>query len=91
MSDRIDDNPALCAKSYNPYDYCPLVFRHEDDFILAMLSTTMQDIKRLAGLDGTYLSGEEAVMLDSRCKELTAYMNGRIHELTRIIKQLRGE
>lgn len=78
--------PTLCAKTNNPYTYCPLVFVHEDDFILAMLSMTMQDIKRLAGLDGTSLSGEEAVMLDSRCKELTAYMNGRIDEVIRLFK-----
>lgn len=82
------DTPVGCLKSYNPYNYCPLVFKHEDDFIGDMLEAVMHDIKRLAGLNQT-LSSEEAVMLDSRCKELTAYMNGRIHELVRVIKELK--
>lgn len=84
------DMPSGCLKSYNPYDYCPLLFKNEDDFISQMLEAAMHDIKRLAGLEQT-LSGEEAVMLDSRCKELTAYMNGRIHELVRVIKELKDD
>ncbi len=80
------DKPTQCPKSYSPYNYCPLAFMHEDDFILAMLSGAFLDIKRLAGLKQT-LSGEEAIMLDSRCKEITAYMNGRIHATIQMLER----
>lgn len=86
-----DKSPELCAKSYNPYTYCPLVFKHEDDFILSKIGMFAQEIKRVNNLKNWQsLSGEEAGLFDRYCGEITAYMNGRIHELVKRLKE-KGE
>ncbi len=84
MPDR--PTPALCTKSYNPYSYCPLLFKHLDDFISAMVTTVWSETKRLNGLEAT-ISSAEAEMIDRNTGELTAYMNGRIHEILRQFKK----
>jgi len=71
--------PALCAKTNNPYTYCPLIFVHEDDMILSIVTMIFQDAKRIEEN-----SIEWAQRIDSATRELTAYMNGRIHEAAKI-------
>lgn len=78
--------PALCPKSANPYTYCPLVFMNEDEMIMSYLDGFAQDIKRLNNLPMT-LSGDEAEKFDRWCGTITAYMNGRIHELVGMLKE----
>jgi hypothetical protein len=77
--------PALCLKSYNPYTYCPLAFKHEDDMILAYVNSLAVEIRRLNGLSMS-ISGNDARAIDRYCSEITAYMNGRIHELVKRLK-----
>jgi len=74
--------PALCLKTYNPYTFCPLVFKHEDDMILSYISMLSEDIKRLQ--DDPL---EEAKRIDRTCMTITAYMNGRVHELIQRIEK----
>ena len=74
--------PALCLKTYNTYDYCPLVLRHEDEMILSYISMLAEDIKRANG-NGV----EEVQAIYRHCCEITAYMNGRIHELVNRLKE----
>lgn len=75
--------PALCLKSSNPYVYCPLRFRHIDDMILDCVHSLAIEIRRLNGLP-MCLSGDEAKSVDRYAGQITAYMNGRIHELSRL-------
>lgn len=77
--------PALCPKSYNPYTYCPLAFRHEDEMIMAYVSSLAVEIKRINGHEMS-LSGEDARAIDRYTCQITAYMNGRIHELVKRLK-----
>jgi len=72
--------PALCPKSYNPYNYCPLAFRHEDEMILDYVSQLAIEIKRLNGHEMS-LSGDDAKAIDRYCGQITAYMNGRIRQI----------
>jgi hypothetical protein len=72
--------PALCLKSYNPYTYCPLAFRHEDEMILSYVHSLVVEIRRLNGLPMS-ICGHDAQAIDRYCSEITAYMNGRIHGL----------
>lgn len=79
-----DRSPAQCPKSASPYNYCPLVFRHEDDMILSAISMLATDIKRLSH-HNVHVSSDEAKAIDRASCIITAYMNGRVHEA---IKQL---
>lgn len=81
--------PALCPKSANPYTYCPLVFVHEDDFILSMVQALAGEIMRVNGVKSWASGGatESSRLIDHYCREITAYMNGRIHELVKLIKE----
>jgi hypothetical protein len=81
-----EEVPAKCPKSYNPYTYCPLAFRHEDEMILDYIHQLVVDIKRINGI-GMSLSGEDAQMVDRYACQITAYMNGRIHELLNFKKK----
>ena len=86
MADEEKKVPALCPKSANPYTYCPLVFVHEDDMILSYASSLAVEIKRINGHD-MRLSGDDAKAIDRYTCEITAYMNGRIHELVKLLKE----
>lgn len=71
-----------CPLSCNPYTYCPVMFKHADDFILAKVETVAEETKRLLS------TGREIDiprMIDRYCGEITAYMNGRIHEILKLI------
>lgn len=72
--------PAECPKSYNPYTYCPLAFRHEDDMILDYVTQLAIEIKRINGHE-MLLFGKDGRMIDRYACEITAYMNGRIHQI----------
>ena len=80
------NRPSLCMKTYNPYDYCPLVFRHEDEMIMDYISQLAIDIKRINGHEMS-LSGDDARTIDRYACQITAYMNGRIHELVKRLKE----
>ncbi len=86
MPDENRTPPALCAKSYNPYTYCPLMFKHQDDFISTKIEEVWAETKRLNGLDRV-CKGDEAKMLDRYIGEITAYMNGRIDEVIRLLNK----
>jgi hypothetical protein len=74
------ETPTKCHKSYNPYTYCPIAFRNEDDMILEYVHSLAVEIKRL-NFGTLSLSGDDARAVDRFCGQITAYMNGRIHEL----------
>lgn len=76
-----DTIPALCPKSANPYTYCPLVFKHADEMINSYCTALALEIKRVHGLGNTQVDGEDARLIDRYCGEITAYMNGRIHQI----------
>ncbi len=73
------NKPENCPKSCSPYDYCPLVFRHEDDMILSYCELLAMEIRRVNHL-GMQISGDDAKAIDRYCGEITAYMNGRIRQ-----------
>jgi hypothetical protein len=75
-------DPAKCPLSYDPYTYCPLAFRHEDEMVLDYISQLAIEIKRI-NCHEMSLSGEGARAIDRYACQITAYMNGRIHELLR--------
>lgn len=70
--------PTSCPKSYNPYTFCPLKFVYEDDMILYYINSLQNDVIRL---HDQKRDDEIAMRTDRCCSEITAYMNGRIHEL----------
>jgi hypothetical protein len=78
--------PALCPKSASPYVYCPLKFEHSDDMILSYVSMLVTEVRRLNRLP-IHITIEDAQMIDRYGGEITAYMNGRIHELVRMLKE----
>ncbi len=78
--------PEKCPISANPYNYCPLKFRHEDEMILAEVTMLAQEIKRVNGII-TPDTSEEARLIDRYASEITAYMNGRIDQLLRMKKE----
>lgn len=86
MKGKKDKIPALCLKSYSPYNFCPLCFRHEDEMVLDYISQLALDIKRINGL-GMTLAGADSRMIDRYACQITAYMNGRIHELVKRLKE----
>jgi hypothetical protein len=79
--------PAKCPLSHNPYTYCPLVFKHEDDMILSYIESLVDDVHRLNGLPMGKYSSEEPQSIDRWACTITAYMNGRIHELVKDIRR----
>lgn len=80
--------PALCPKSANPYTYCPLVFVSQDDMIMRMIVAFSHEVKRVNHIESWDIErGEDARLIDAMCREVTAYMNGRIHELVRMLKE----
>jgi hypothetical protein len=70
------DIPAKCPKSASPYNHCPFVFRHEDEMILSYISSLAEDLKRVSGNQG-----EEAKIIDRYACQITAYLNGRMHQV----------
>ena len=80
--------PALCIKTFNPYTYCPLVFKHEDDMILEYMHSLVIEIRRVNGLPMS-ISGEDARAIDRYCGQVTAYLNGRIHELVGMMNEVK--
>lgn len=68
--------PPKCPKGADPYTSCPLMFRHEDEFILATMSLFAQEVIRVSG---------DEMRIDQITDEytsiITAYQNGRIHAL----------
>jgi len=78
--------PELCPKSANPYTYCPLVFKHADDMILSYCESLAMEIRRING-HNPQTSGDDAKAIDRYGGQITAYMNGRIHELVKMIKE----
>jgi len=72
--------PAQCPKSASPYNHCPFVFKHEDDMILSYVSSLACEIKRINGLGNT-INANDARMIDRYACEITAYLNGRIHQI----------
>lgn len=75
----VDIFPAQCPKSASPYNHCPFVFRHEDDMILSYISALVEDVKRSPS--------EEAKSIDRYTCQITAYMNGRIHQAIQHLKE----
>jgi len=76
-----------CPKSSNPYTYCPLAFKYADDMILSYCSSLVVEIRRANGLP-MQISGDDAKAIDRYCGEITAYMNGRIHQGLNQIKEI---
>jgi hypothetical protein len=79
----MEEIPAQCPKSANPYTYCPFVFKHENEMILSMVDLLIRDARRAR-------PEELARLADDRTRELTAYMNGRIHGVMEAIKSFSG-
>ena len=83
--------PEKCPLSFNPYTYCPIMFNHEDEMILSMVTMLVADIKRIL-FQTLPMNGEDAMMIYRATREITAYMNGRIHDLVKMIpKSALGE
>lgn len=78
-------SPHICPKSYSPYVYCPLMFMSADDMIGHYLTKFTLDIKRMNGLEMQI--GDEGILVNSYCGEITAYMNGRLHEALNYAKE----
>lgn len=76
-----------CPKASDPYTYCPLAFRHADDMILSYCESLAMEIRRINHLP-MQISGDDAKAIDRYCGQITAYMNGRIHQ---VLKQLKLE
>ena len=70
------NTPPKCPKGADPYTSCSLMFRHEDEFILATVDLFAQEAVRV-GRDEVRLSQ----IIDEYTGIITAYMNGRIHAL----------
>ena len=75
-----------CPKSASPYNYCPLVFRHADEMISSYCVALAVEIRRVNNLP-MQISGDDARAIDRYCGEITAYMNGRIHQLLQMAKE----
>ncbi|MDD5722695.1 MAG: hypothetical protein PHY29_03020 [Syntrophales bacterium] len=66
-----------CPGSYDPYVYCPLMFKKQDDTILNFVQTIVSETHRIS--EST--PGDEARMIDRYAGELSAYLNGRIRQI----------
>lgn len=75
-----------CPNSTNPYTYCPLASRFQDDKVMGYVTTIANEIKRVNGLYDRPMSSEEARLIDRYCGELTAYMDGRIKQVIEMMK-----
>lgn len=80
MAEGKKDIPAKCPKSASPYNHCPFVFRHEDEMVLSYISTLAEEIKRVNGISHAN-TGDEARIIDQYSCHITAYLNGRIHQI----------
>jgi len=74
--------PAQCPKSASPYQHCPFVFRHEDDMVLSYISSLAEEIKSAHG-DQV----REGKAIDRYSCQITAYLNGRIHQVIQHFKE----
>jgi len=72
--------PTQCPKSASPYNHCPFVFKHEDDMILSYVSTLTEEIRLANGIIRG-VSLRESHLIDRYACEITAYLNGRIHQI----------
>lgn len=71
-----------CPKSASPYKYCPLVFVHEDDMVLSYVYSLVDDFRRVQGNQS-----EEAKIIDKHACQITAYLNGRLHQAITQLKE----
>lgn len=69
-----------CPKSASPYKGCPLVFEHEDDAILEYVLLLAEEIRLANGISQPKDSSREARIIDKAACQISAYMNGRIHQ-----------
>jgi len=74
--------PEQCPKSASPYQYCPFVFRHEDDMVLSYISSLAEEIKNS---NGDMVREWKAI--DRYSCQITAYLNGRIHQIIQHFKE----
>jgi len=74
QGDEMSNIPPKCPKGADPYTGCPLMFRHEDEALLSMVSLCVQEAIRVQG-DEVRLTQ----IIDEYTSIISAYMNGRIH------------
>jgi hypothetical protein len=77
-------DPAWCVKASDPYHYCPLAFSHQDEMIMKYVTSLVMEIRRINCFNMMSITGADARAIDRYGGQITAYMNGRIHQAIKL-------